>query len=184
MNSPSKSKDSRLRLLLVESAENDAVALLALFREAGHEPQSMLVSSPQALRAALHAQAWDAVLCRHRLPGMTALAALKLIQELEFDLPFMIISDRVDDKTAARAMRAGAHGSFARGDLERLVPAVKREVLDARRRADYHAALEMLKESEARFRALASNLPGMVFLLQIEPDSGLRFIYVSDGCYK
>lgn len=180
----SKTKDSQLRLLLVETDEDDAANLLARFREADHAPQALRVASAEALRAALRAQAWDVILCRHRLPGLTALAALKLMQELEFDLPFIVISDSIDDKTAARAMRAGAHDCFARGALERLVPAVEREVGDARLRADHRAALEMLKESEARFRALASNLPGMVFQLQIERDSGLRFVYVSDGCYK
>ncbi|MFA6312681.1 MAG: ATP-binding protein [Sterolibacterium sp.] len=173
-----------MRLLLVETAEDNVASILALFREAGHEPQSMHVSSAARLRTALQAQAWDAILCKHRLPGLTAPAALKLMQELDFDLPFIVISDSADDKAAVRAMCAGAHDCFARGDLEKLVPAVEREVGDARLRADHRATLEMLKESEARFRALASNLPGMVFQLQIEADSGLRFVYVSDGCYK
>lgn len=179
-----KAQDSPLRLLLVDDSEADADSLLARFHEAGHEPQSRRVGSAGELRAALSAQAWDAILCKHRVPGLSALAALKLMQEMGFDLPFIIISNSIDDKTAARAMRAGAHDCFARGSLERLVPAVEREVRDARHRADHRAALEMLKESEARFRALASNLPGMVFQLQREQDGGLRFLYVSEGCHK
>lgn len=184
MASAAKNKDSQLRLLLIENAEEDAARVIACFREAGHEPQWRRVTSASSLRVALRAQTWDAVLCRHRLPGLTSLAAIKLLQELDFDLPFIVIADRLDDKTAARALRAGAHDCFARDALERLVPAVEREVRAARHRADHRAALEMLKESEARFRALASNLPGMVFQLQIEPAAGLRFVYVSDGCYK
>jgi len=184
MASAAKSKDSQLRLLLIEDVADDAALLLSRLLEAGHEPQVTRVASAEELRAALSAQAWDAILCKHRMPGLTALAALKLMQELDFDLPFIVISDSIDDKTASRAMRAGAHDCFARGDLERLVPAIEREVRGARHRADHRAALEMLKESEARFRALASNLPGMVFQLQIQPDSGLRFVYVSEGCHK
>ncbi|CAB1367871.1 PAS domain-containing sensor histidine kinase [Denitratisoma oestradiolicum] len=49
---------------------------------------------------------------------------------------------------------------------------------------DHQAALEMLKESEDRFRALASNLPGMVFQLARMGDGGLRFLYVSEGGQK
>ncbi|MBI3523293.1 MAG: PAS domain S-box protein [Betaproteobacteria bacterium] len=179
-----KSKDSRLRLLLVFAAEDDAALLLARIREAGHEPQSTRVASAETLRSALLSQAWDAILCEHRLPGLSALAALKLMQSLDFDLPFIVISDSIDDKAAARAMRAGAHDCFARNSLERLAPAIEREVRDARHRADHRAALEMLKESEARFRVLAANLPGMVFQLQVEPDNSLRFVYVSEGCHK
>lgn len=179
-----RTKESQLRIILVETAEADAQNVLGRFREAGYEPHVRRATSADELRTALQAQAWDAILCRHRLPGLTSLAALRLMQELDFDLPFVVIADTIDDKTAARAMRAGAHDCFARDSLERLVPAVEREVRDARHRADHRAALEMLKDSESRFRALASNLPGMVFQLQVETDGGLRFVYVSDGCYK
>lgn len=184
MVTPPKAKDSPLRLLLVLDSAADADLLLARMHEAGHEPQSERVAGTAALRAALVAQAWDAVLCKHRLPGLSALAALKLMQEMDFDLPFIVIADSIDDKTAARAMRAGAHDCFARDRLERLAPAIEREVRDARHRADHRAALEMLKESEARFRALASNLPGMVFQLQCGAEGALRFLYVSEGCHK
>lgn len=49
---------------------------------------------------------------------------------------------------------------------------------------DHQAALEMLRESEDRFRALASNLPGMVFQLARTADGSLRFLYVSEGGQK
>ena len=62
--------------------------------------------------------------------------------------------------------------------------AVIDEVPHARDRADHRAALEMLRESEERFRALTSNLPGMVFQIQCGPDQGLRFLYVSEGCHR
>jgi PAS domain S-box-containing protein len=68
--------------------------------------------------------------------------------------------------------------------LDRLVPAVEREVREARHRADHRAALEMLKDSEARFRTLATNLPGMVFHLQRAPTGDYRFVFVSEGCHK
>jgi len=66
-----KAKDSPLRLLLVDDSEADADGLLARFREAGHEPQSRRVGSAGELRAALSSQAWDALLCKHRLPGLS-----------------------------------------------------------------------------------------------------------------
>ena len=180
----SAQKDSALRLLQVDDSEADAGKLLAHFSAAGHQPQSRRVGSAAELRGALSSQTWDALLCKHRLPGLSSLAALKLMQEMGFDLPFIVIANNLDDKSAARSMRAGAHDCFARDGLERLVPAVEREVRDARHRADHRAALEMLRESEARFRALASNLPGMVFQLQRAADGALRFLYVSEGCHK
>jgi PAS domain S-box-containing protein len=184
MVSASISKDSPLRLLIVDAVEDDATQLLARFREAGHAPQSARVASTAQLRAALQSQAWDAILCKHRQPGLSALTAFKLMKELGFDLPFIVIAESLEDSTTTRVMRAGAHECFARGSLQRLVPALEREIRYARDRAEHRAALEMLKDSEARYRALASNLPGMVFQLQLDQGGDLRFAYVSEGCDK
>jgi two-component system sensor histidine kinase UhpB len=57
-------------------------------------------------------------------------------------------------------------------------------VREARHRADHRAALEMLNESQARFDALASNLPGMLFHLRRDAEGGYRFLFVSEGCQK
>ena len=179
-----KTPDTPLRLLLIDAVDSDAAALLASLRAAGCQPQATRVASAAALREALQAQAWDALLCKLRQPGLTALTALKVMHELGFDLPFIVVAEDLDDKAVARVMHAGAHECFARGQLDRLLPAIEREVRHARHRADHRAALEMLRESEARFRALAANLPGMVFQLQYDPGSGLRFSYVSEGCDK
>jgi PAS domain-containing protein len=66
----------------------------------------------------------------------------------------------------------------------RLLPAIDREVREARHRGDHRAALEMLNESQARFDALASNLPGMLFHLRRDAEGGYRFLFVSEGCQK
>jgi signal transduction histidine kinase len=42
----------------------------------------------------------------------------------------------------------------------------------------------MLNESQARFDALASNLPGMLFHLRRDAEGGYRFLFVSEGCQK
>lgn len=173
-----------MRLLFVDADDRAVAELQARFDVMGVASQTLRVASVVSLRTALLAQAWDAVICRLRLPGLGALAALRAMQTLDFDLPFIVIAEHLDDRGVSRVMQAGAHECFTPDTLEHLVPAVRREIRHARYRADHRAALEMLRESEARFRALASNLPGMVFQLQRDPGLGLRFIYVSEGCDK
>ena len=39
-----------------------------------------------------------------------------------------------------------------------------------------------LNESESRFQAIVSNIPGLVFQAQMTADDALSFVYLSDGC--
>lgn len=172
----------RLRLLIVEDSEDDAILLLHRFQQAGYRCHSVRVERAMEMRAALRDEQWDAILSDHNMPQFSALAALSLLQELEIDLPFIIVSGVINEETAIAAMRSGAHDYMSKNRLERLVPAVERELREARNRAERRLAQEALRENEARFRALAGNLPGMVF--QLERDAatgGLRFLYVSEG---
>jgi PAS domain S-box-containing protein len=170
-----------LRLLVIEDSEDDAFLLLHRFRESGYACVSTRVDNPQEMRRALVEQAWDAVLSDHSMPQFSAFAALRLLQDMNIDLPFIIVSGVIDEETAITAMRAGAHDYLSKNRLDRLVPAVEREMREARNRSERRTALEALRENEARLRALASNLPGMVFQLVRETGGAYRFLYASEG---
>lgn len=171
-----------LHVLVIEDSEDDALLLLHRFREANYHPIHERVDNAAAMRAALTEKHWDVVLSDHRMPRFNARSALQLMQELNLDLPFIIVSGVIEEDTAIGAMRAGAHDYLTKEKLERLVPAVEREMREARNRAERRAALEAVQESEARFRALAANIPGMVFQLLRHENNELQFLYVSEGC--
>jgi PAS domain S-box-containing protein len=170
-----------IRLLIVEDSEDDALLLVGCFRRAGYAPAFERVDNAEATRRALLAGGWDVVLSDHSMPGFDALAALALMQGLQLDLPFIIVSGVIEEETAIAAMRAGAHDYLSKERLDRLVPAVEREMREARNRAERRMALATVRENEARFRALVCNIPGMVFQLIRAADGAYRFSYVSDG---
>lgn len=171
-----------LRILLIEDSEDDALLMLLRFRGSGYRVEHLRVADPESMRRALAENVWDVILADHRMPGFSALAALRLMQETTLDLPFIIVSGVLDEETAITVMREGAHDYLSKDKLERLIPAVERELREARNRAERQAALRALQENEARFRALASNIPGMVLQMQQEPDGTLRALYASEGC--
>lgn len=172
---------SPLDLLVIEDSEDDAFLLVDSFRRAGHEVRFERVDTGEATRQALQAGSWDAILSDHNMPGFNALEALAIMQEIGLDLPFIIVSGVIEEETAIAAMRAGAHDYLTKDRLDRLVPAVEREMREARNRAERHAALDTIKENEARFRALVSNIPGMAFQLLRARDGKLGFVHVSEG---
>jgi PAS domain S-box-containing protein len=170
-----------LHILIIEDSEDDALLLVGCFKRAGYNLDFQRVATAEATHHSLLAHPWDAILSDHSMPGFSALAALEIMQELQLDLPFIIVSGVIEEETAIAAMRAGAHDYLSKDRLDRLVPAVEREMREARNRAERRAALEAVRENEARFRALVSNIPGMVFQLLRNPDETLRFIYVSEN---
>jgi len=176
------SKDKNLRILLVDDSEDDALLILNLFRQGGYGLDYQRVDNAPAMREALNTATWDIVLSDHGMPNFNAVSALNLLHEFQLDIPFIIVSGAINEETAVAAMRAGAHDYLSKNKLDRLLPAVRRELRESRNRAERHVALEAVRDSEARFRVLTANLPGMVFQLLREADNNLRFLYVSEGC--
>jgi two-component system sensor histidine kinase UhpB len=172
-----------LRLLLIAAVNFDDASLLDALKDARPNIEKRLVNSVATLRAALREQTWDAALYQTGA-SISAQSVLKPIEEAELDLPLIIIADPDQRKTGLRAIQSGARDVVYSDRLERLLPAIEREIVQAGYRADHKAALDMLKESENRFRALASNLPGMLFQLRRDKQGEFRFFYVSEGCQK
>ena len=170
-----------LHVLIIEDSEDDALLLVGCFKRSGYGLDYQRVDNAAATRAALLDRPWDAVLSDHSMPSFSAHSALKLMQELQLDLPFIIVSGVIDEETAIAAMRAGAHDYLSKDRLDRLVPAVEREMREAKNRAEHRVALEVVRENEVRFRALVSNIPGMVFQLARHDDGSLHILYVSEG---
>ncbi len=180
----SSSPRQPLHLLVIAASEEVAGRLLPVFAGADKASQFHRIDNADGLRNALADQPWDAALY---LPGLAALSlqrALRQIEETGVDLPLILVAGPGDELAMQAAMKAGARDVIDADRLERLIPAVEREVGEARHRADHRAALEMLNESQARFDALASNLPGMLFHLRRDAEGQYRFLFVSEGCQK
>lgn len=178
------SRDASLNLLVVAATDERAGVVFTHLAQAGMAVTVRRVATPAALRAALHEGAWDACIHLHGETAMSASSAFKAIHQQGLDIPCLIVAEPQDERAAIRAMRAGAHDVVSRDRLDRLAPALEREIREAGHRAEHRAALDMLKDSEARFRALASSLPGMVFQLHRGGDGVFRFLFVGDGCQR
>ena len=184
-DAPSASRDDPakppIRLLFIEDSENDVMLLLHRFRNAGYAPTYLQVASESGMREALQRESWDVILCDHNLPGFSAQAALRTIQDLCLDLPFIIVSGVMQEDEAIAAMRAGAHDYLSKNKLERLIPAVERELREVGNRREKRLAEQTLRQSEARLRALTDNIPGVVFQMGYTPDGMLGFQYLSEA---
>ncbi len=143
-----------LRVLIIEDYEEDALLLQRHLARAGYAVHGTQVQTAAELEEALaDPRPWDLVIADYTLPSFGARDALALIQAKGTDVPFIIVSGTIDEVSAVDAMRAGAHDYVLKGHLERLLPAIERELADAeRRRERLHTELE-LRLAQQRFSA-------------------------------
>ncbi len=147
-----------IRALIIEDSPDDTDLLLRELRQGGFDPTFRRVETAEAMIAALDDQAWDIVIADYIMPNFNGLAALNLLQEKGIDLPCIIVSGKVGEEAAVEAMRGGAQDYFVKGQMARLIPAIKRELIDARMRRERKRAEEILQQQLA---AMESSLDGM-----------------------
>jgi response regulator RpfG family c-di-GMP phosphodiesterase len=124
----------RLRVLFVEDSEDDALLLRRELRRAGYDLIDQRVYTPGEMRLALESQAWDVVISDYSMPGFTAPQALTLLQSLDLDLPFIIVSGTVGEETAVAALKSGADDFMTKDRLSRFVPAIERALRESEAR--------------------------------------------------
>lgn len=137
-----------LKALIIEDSDRDEAMLLRELNRGGYDLKSERVETAEALNAALDRQNWDIVLSDYSLPRFSAPAALALVRQRGLDLPFIIVSGTIGEDAAVDAMRAGATDFMPKGAMARLLPAIDREMREARARAERQKMREQLMISE------------------------------------
>ena len=133
-----------LHVLIVDDSPSDTDLVLHELRRGGYDPIFERVETQDATAAALARGGWNVIIADYHLPGWSGLGALKMMQDLEINLPFIVVSGTIGEETAVEAMRAGAHDYVLKDNLARLGPAVTREMDDARVRRERHQAVTAL----------------------------------------
>jgi PAS domain S-box-containing protein len=157
-----------LRVLIAEDSEDDALLLVRELRRGGYALTYERVASAAAMTAALDRQSWDLVIGDHSMPQFGGLAALALVRERKLDIPFICVSGTITEEMAVNAMRAGANDWVTKGQLKRLLPAIERELREARGRAASRA-------TEASYTTLVQHAP--IGIYRSSPDG--RFLAVN-----
>ena len=129
-----------LRALIVEDSEDDTALLLRELKQGGYETQYTQIETAEAMRAELTKHTWDIVFSDFSMPHFNAFDALALLDSTKLDLPFIVVSGTIGEDRAVIAMKSGAHDYILKGNLKRLVPAVERELREARNREERRKA--------------------------------------------
>src|SRR5438034_328894 len=125
----------------------------------------------QRIRAALARQEWDILFADYSMPHFSGTAALALVRERGLDLPFIFVSATIGEDTAVEAMRAGAQDYVTKGNLKRLLPAVERELRDARERRDRKRAEATLRVTQERLRQVTASSTAVLYATSVHGET-------------
>jgi diguanylate cyclase (GGDEF)-like protein len=143
---------STLQLLLISNSSPDEALVVRALTDSGYHVEHTCVDRAAAISAALDRPGWSVAIVV-AASGLPVPATLDLIRQQDADLPCLVVSDSGGEEAAVAAMRAGARDFILKGHLERLGPAIERELHEAgarreRRRVEqrlaylaYHDAL-------------------------------------------
>lgn len=124
------------RVLIIEDSSQDTELVLRQLRSNGSKIIHQRVEQEKELVEALNHNSWDIIISDFNLPGFDAFNALEILNQTKKDIPLIIISGTIGEETAVELMKLGAKDFIKKDHLKRLVPAIDREIVEARIRQE------------------------------------------------
>lgn len=143
-----------LRVLILEDRPEDAELVLYELRRAGFDPSCQRVETEADYLARLQRDL-DVILADYSLPQFDALRALQLVQERDFDIPFIVVTTSLSEEVAVECMKQGAADYLLKDRLARLGLAVRRALQEKKLRDEKRRAEVALHEEAQVAAALA-----------------------------
>jgi PAS domain S-box-containing protein len=178
-----------LNILIVEDSEDDTLLEFNQIKKGGYNIYYERVETAIEMRQALQKKAWDIVLSDYAMPHFNGLEALTILKESGIDLPFIIISGTIGEDVAVEAMKFGAHDYIMKNNMQRLLPAIERELREAEIRVEKKISelkkIEIEKalfESEKRYRRITEGLTDYLYSVRVENGQAVETIQ-GDACF-
>jgi PAS domain S-box-containing protein/putative nucleotidyltransferase with HDIG domain len=188
----------RIQILLVEDDESTASLIEQTIRKSGYEVAISTAKTFDEMKLSLSAHHFDAILVDHDVRSFDTAEGLRLIKKDGDGLPFIVIASGGFGDDAEALMKAGVDDFILKEKLQRLGPALRRELKEAHNHqlhksseanhienetrlrqfaatvaAEHEKVKEKLKEDEDRFQLLIENASDII--LFVDPDHRVTY---------
>lgn len=170
-----------LQVLITASSQQRALVLVHALQASQFGVDYRHVETEEALRSALVSRPWDIVIHYEPTKNIAATHMLDILNEINRDLPCIIVADEFDPILSVGAMQMGADDFIPIEHLVLLAPATEREVHDAREHMRREAAEDELRQSEERFSKIFFTSPIGIAISVLD---GGYVLDVNDACLE
>lgn len=143
-----------IKILYLEDSEFDVEIVRYLFEQEGIEFRLQHVNNREDFIARLGDFKPDIVLANISIPGFEGIEALNIIKERSSELPMIFLSGILGEEHVIEVLKNGATDYVLKHRLGRLIPAVRRALLEIDEKKRRIKAEESLHEIEARYSML------------------------------
>ena len=139
---------SPLRILHLENDPNDAALVQSTLETAGIVCDTTLVHDQAGFVAAVQGGAVDVILSDCSIPGFDAMTAMRVARAAQPEVPVILVSGTLGEDLAIESLKSGATDYVLKGRLSRLVPSVRRAMLEVDARAQHRGLEAQLIEAQ------------------------------------
>lgn len=157
----------QINVLITEDSPPDVELLLRTLKS-NYIPDFKCVETGEDFLKAINNDKWDVILADYNMPNFSAQEALSLLHQTGKDIPFIIVSGTIGEDAAVESLKSGAHDFITKANLSRLLPAIEREIKNAKTRHEKRLSDEALKESERKFREIFENASDGLLLVDVD----------------
>lgn len=157
---------ANIKILVLESNEADVELIRVRLRKAKINFEIKAVSNKASYSVELDAYQPDVILANHRVKDMDAKQALRLNNQKKYQIPFILVTDKVDELFAVEMMKSGACDYLLKEDLSTLPRTIELalEPVKGISNEQKNQDNEILQKSLSRNAAFLNAIPDLIFL--------------------